>query len=77
MLSFDFFLFAWTNSWANNRDAGDLRRHRAYYDVIVMNDRVGTGTLPSQTVFGEQKETVDNTDNLGVRMWKSAFGHQD
>ena len=28
--------WAWTNSWANNGDAGDLRRHRAHYDVIVM-----------------------------------------
>ena len=27
---------AWTNSWANNGDAGDLRRHHAHYDVIVM-----------------------------------------
>ena len=27
---------AWTNFWANNWDAGDLRHHRAYYDVIVM-----------------------------------------
>ena len=27
---------AWTNSWANNRDAGDLRRNRANYDVAVM-----------------------------------------
>ena len=27
---------AWTNSWANNGDAGDLRRYRAHYDVIVM-----------------------------------------
>ena len=26
----------WTNSWVNNRDAGDLRRHRAHYDVTVM-----------------------------------------
>ena len=26
----------WTNGWANNREAGDLWRHRAYYDVIVM-----------------------------------------
>ena len=26
----------WTNSWANNEDAGDLRRHRAHYDVIVI-----------------------------------------
>ena len=27
---------AWTNSWVNNRDAGDLRRNRAHYDVIAM-----------------------------------------
>ena len=24
------------NGWINNRKAGDLRRHRAHYDVIVM-----------------------------------------
>ena len=27
---------ALTNSWANNREAGDLRCHRANYDVTVM-----------------------------------------
>ena len=27
---------AWINSWVNNREAGDLRRRRAHYDVIVM-----------------------------------------
>ena len=26
----------WISAWANNRDAGDLRRHRAHYDVRVM-----------------------------------------
>ena len=26
----------WINSWVNYREAGDLRRHRAHYDVIVM-----------------------------------------
>ena len=26
----------WTNGWANNRAVGDLRRHRAHYEVIVM-----------------------------------------
>ena len=26
----------WTNSWASNRDVGDMRRHRGHYDVIVM-----------------------------------------
>ena len=24
------------NGWVNNREAGDLRRHRTHYDVIVM-----------------------------------------
>ena len=28
----------WINSWVNNREAGDLRRHRTHYDVIVMHD---------------------------------------
>ena len=27
---------AWINRWVNNRKAGDLRRYRAHYDVIVM-----------------------------------------
>ena len=26
----------WMNSWVNNREAGDLRRYRAHYDVTVM-----------------------------------------
>ena len=26
----------WINAWVNNREAGDLRRHHAQYDVIVM-----------------------------------------
>ena len=25
----------WINVWVNNREAGDLKRHRAHYDVIV------------------------------------------
>ena len=28
---------AWINAWVNNRGAGDLRRHRAHYDVIAKN----------------------------------------
>ena len=27
----------WTNGWVNSQEAGDLRRHRAHYDVIVMS----------------------------------------
>ena len=31
-----FLWFAWINGWENNREAGDLRRHGAHSDVIVM-----------------------------------------
>ena len=35
--SFDiFFDLSWTDGWIHNRDAGDLRRHRAHYHVTVM-----------------------------------------
>ena len=27
----------WTNGWVNNRNAGNLKRHRAHYYVIVMH----------------------------------------
>ena len=29
-------IYAWTNDWVNNREAGDLRRQHGHYDVIVM-----------------------------------------
>ena len=38
--SFDVFLmYAWINCWVNNREADDLRRYRAQYDVTVMLTR--------------------------------------
>ena len=30
-------IFAWMKGWVQNRGAGDLGRHRAYYDVTVMS----------------------------------------
>ena len=30
----------WTKGWVNNREAGDLRRYRAHYDVIVMKQEL-------------------------------------
>ena len=43
-------IYAWTSGWANNRDAGGLRRYSANYDVIVMcmerwGSNPGEGTL--------------------------------
>ena len=36
---FDFFTYASINGWVNNREAGDLIRHRAHCDVTVINKR--------------------------------------
>ena len=33
-------IYVWINGWINNREAGDLRRHCAHYDVIVMIDMI-------------------------------------
>ena len=30
----------WINGWVNNREAGDLRRYRAHYEVNVMSHTV-------------------------------------
>ena len=37
------FIWTWINGWVNNREAGDLRRHRTHYDVIVMATKRGSG----------------------------------
>ena len=31
----------WINIWVNNREAGDMRRHRVHYDIIVMLEKWG------------------------------------
>ena len=36
----------WINGWVNNREAGDLRRHRGHYDFSVMD-------TPYLTLAGE------------------------
>ena len=36
---------SWINGWVNNHEAGDLRRHRAHYDVTVIQE-CSYGFLP-------------------------------
>ena len=40
-------IYAWINGWVNNREAGDLRRHRTHYDVSVM----GPTDVPAAKCF--------------------------
>ena len=58
--SFDVFLICTrTNGWVNNREAGDLRHHRAHYDVIV--------------IFKHKEVLMHNRfqNNSIIRMWKN------
>ena len=61
--SFDvFFDLHLKNGWENNRGAGGLRRYRAYYDVIVMEEIHGLYfELTEYTTY----ETIE--DDLCVR----------
>ena len=56
---------AWTNSWANNGDASDLRRYRARYDFTVMYHTVvrisaNYEVMVDQTGFLQSYETVSS-----------------
>ena len=42
-------IFAWVNGWVNIREAGDLRRYRAHYDVPVVFNHVS----PDQARHGK------------------------
>ena len=42
---------AWTDGWVDNRDTGDLRGHRAHYDVtVIYHYRVGYGIFLANQV---------------------------
>ena len=54
---------AWINGWVNNREAGDLRRHRAHYDATVMWNcvrRYGIKTLSALLAFWTRNQSVND-----------------
>ena len=59
-----FFIFAWINGWVNNREAGDLRRRCAHYDVTKMGAANGLGQLwPGNShLFGGTKQIVERNE---------------
>ena len=73
----------WINGWENNRKAGDLRRYRAHYDVIVMmtmveqtsdvehTEELNTGLDTNGCPLGNSKFIL-LSDNLNICLWLSA-----
>ena len=46
------------NGWVNNREAGDLRRHRAHYDIIVMHKEEDMNVMISQRRIRKLKHVL-------------------
>ena len=64
-------IFALTKNWANNGDAGDLRRHRAHYDVIVIFLAIQR-FITNITILGTNQTRCAVTDGH-IRNW--GMGH--
>ena len=47
------FIYAWINDWVNNREAGDLRRQRGHYDVIVMSLELAQDLTNDYLILGQ------------------------
>ena len=62
---------AWINGWVNNRDAGDLRRHRPHYDVIVMNS---SARRKYEFVMGNQNRSTESCEDGAVEKESSSVG---
>ena len=45
---------AWMNYWVNNREAGDLRRHHAHFDVTVMVQWSLENVIDQTLLFSKQ-----------------------
>ena len=39
------FIYVWINGWVNSREAGDMRRYRAHYDVTAMATMIKAGLI--------------------------------
>ena len=72
---------AWINGWVSNGKAGDLRRHRARYDVIIMliYPAVPHGLVCSSMVFFSIREVFTGnsvTAESGHRQYIKSVLHR-
>ena len=63
---------AWINGWVNNREAGDLRRYHAHYDVTMMFPAKGASKHKNgnnATVSSYSSLLVDTTSWSNGELW--------
>ena len=70
----DFFDLRLNKRWANNRDIGDMRHHRAHSDVTVISRMVNTNWFSYKNIHWIQiKITLTNADILPPVILKTKF----
>ena len=68
----------WINGWVHKREAGDLRRYRAHYDVIVMFIWYGIGQAIAWWPFFLLVTRVSGTYNKTfhkIAVWQYKFSN--
>ena len=74
-----YLICVWTNGWANNRDAVDLRRHRAHYDVTNWRQWIdgfgvaGLDKLSNKHPRGQWYETHLRSCDIILIQWQHSF----
>ena len=63
---------AWINGWVNNRDAGDLRRHRSHYDVTALWCRVMYASvgLINRTIGNTFQWNLNKNTIIFIHVWE-------
>ena len=56
----------WINGWVHNRKAGDLRRHRGHYDVIVMPQEEQIDDLKTTDVYSIRSSRIQHNENQNI-----------
>ena len=59
-----FSLICTWNAWVNNREAGDLRRHRVHYDVIVMVCCKGQISIQGLVASRSKQKDMSRADTI-------------
>ena len=63
----------WINGWVNNREAGDLRRYRAHYDVSVMQFSIKLLSEETKLLSEETSHSWYHSEENSVTRLKSSI----
>ena len=61
------------NGWVNNREAGDLRRYLAHYDVIVMQKAAVVIAMYMELIYFFLKRRILSINKKGDHTLKPVF----